>query len=548
MDLFPAGPGQRLSVELGTARIYPFDFYDVTEGLAGGMVLERLKNSVMRGMAVGEFPETPPALSALLAGKNAFVCCVARMVRFARMIPMELESETDMNPEPPVAEAMLDLDFIPTWARRPATETRYAESRFAQEKDEPELRPGRDYEPRRRPRSDRRPAVRREAQAAERPSPSTVSERREAAVDIHFIPERRQLGVVVHRMHATRRAYPLSEVAHLFLKRPDFCQVKIESRRSVPDAPSLYQCQICQAVFLDREAALDHVVAHHADRWFEARETELQPPSGQFPCIVRSRTSGRLIGPPNHHLFAENLRRARDAEAPEMSMEEYRARLETVRDPELIEQWKREAARATLYYNRETPEAPPRTWTDVRAWILDKAGSEVVHHVSRAILPASLALELEDAALQEKVREAWARENRFPATLMFALRPALRHMGFHLFKADEIHTFVTAVAPSPLDSDRAIPPIRAALNHLAAHPGCTREQMVSTLFPERTADDPDVRALLNHLRWLVDKGHVIEFFDGSLSLPRHRTTPSAVEPAKPNPPHSRRSTIPEKGP
>jgi len=196
--------------------------------------------------------------------------------------------------------------------------------------------------------------------------------------------------------------------------------------------------------------------------------------------------------------------------------------LEPLRDHDAIEQWKREASRTTLYHSRETPDAPPRPWAEARAWIRQTHAPQVVRDVERAVVPAPVAMALEDESLREAIREAWARENRFPATLMFALRPALRHMGLHLFKADDFHTFVTAVAPMPLDPDRVIPPIREALNYLSANPGCTRDQMVRNLFPGRKASDPDLSAFLGHLHWLVDKGHVIEFFDGTLSVPRHR--------------------------
>jgi hypothetical protein len=82
--------------------------------------------------------------------------------------------------------------------------------------------------------------------------------------------------------------------------------------------------------------------------------------------------------------------------------------------------------------------------------------------------------------------------------------------------------FVTAVEPVPLDPSVAIPSIKEVLSYLRENPGCTRQQMVQALRPEAEADSDDVKALLQPLYWLVDRGHIIEFFNGTLSVPLGR--------------------------
>jgi len=455
------------------------------------------------------------------------------------------------------AEIAFDLNFVPTWARKPPDRNPYADGRFEgrdvadyerRERDRGGERRGR-FGDRRGPRRDRddrgprapardtprdraSPRPEREPSprfagppSGERPAPSPV--------EIHFIPERRSLGAAVHRIHAAHRAYPLSELAHFFLSKPEFCAVKFDARRGVEPPVRFYQCAECQSLFLDRTQALDHAIGRHADRFFEARETQLEPPQGQFICVARCRRSGRLLGPPNHHAYNENLLQARAEVAPDLSLDEYRQQIETVRDPEAIERWKQEASRATLYHRRDAPpDAPPLKWHEARALLRDQLAPTLIREAAaHATVPAPVALALEDARLRAAVREAWTLENRFPMSLMYALRPALRHMGLHLFKAGDAHTFVTAVAPAPLDPERAIPPIRDALKYLGEHPGVTRAQMLQDLFPGRAPDDPELRAVVGHLHWLVEKGHVIEFFDGTLSVPRrHRAdSPPAAE-------------------
>ena len=57
------------------------------------------------------------------------------------------------------------------------------------------------------------------------------------------------------------------------------------------------------------------------------------------------------------------------------------------------------------------------------------------------------------------------------------------------------------------------------MSYLKEHPGASREMLLAFLSPGKTMDDDEVVHELSSLRWLIDKGHVIEFFDGSLAVP-----------------------------
>jgi hypothetical protein len=264
-----------------------------------------------------------------------------------------------------------------------------------------------------------------------------------------------------------------------------------------------------------------HVEQDHQDEFFETEDIEGDPPAGQFVCVARCRLSGALLGPPNHHQYAEALQRHYEENYRHLTMDAYRRQIETVRDPEVIEQWKAQVRKRRVYRLKSDPERPAMEWAEARAVLVEQVG-KMLRASGRAVLPAPVAQALRDPRLTPLLREAWARESRFPMTLMIALRPALRHMGLYLFKTDEHTTFVSTIPPSPIDPAHAIAPIREALEYLRAHPGCSREQMVADLRPGGEADDPAVTEILGHLHWLIDKGHVIEFFNGHLAVPQGR--------------------------
>jgi hypothetical protein len=475
----------------------------------------------------------------------------------------------DDRSSPPREDLVLDLNFVPTWARKAPTEHPYAsfdgpgggerdrgrggrrgdtddrDGRGGPRRD----RGGRDDRFRRRgpeaPRGEFRvphsgaPAsatapVARPADSGPRDRggprrwPSAPPEPRIPA-EVAFLPERQRLGAVSHRVHATCRAFPLAQIAEIFLSKAEFYLVKIELHRAHPPATGavsgvqqFLQCAECQSVFLSREAAVRHFIGRHAEAYLEMREVAEEPPAGNFTCVARCRQSGRLLGPPNHHGFASALSETHAELFPALTVDEYRGQLEMVHDPDLIEQWKQEYSKRKVYVLKAEPESPPLRWLDARQVLESQIAPAKIRETHRVVIPASVARDIEDPAIRRLLRDAWTKEERFPLTMMIALRPALRHMGMHFFKAGGNHTFVTSVAPSAIAAERAIAPIRDTLHYLAEHPGVHRDQMAADVLGERVGEDSAKAELFGHLRWLIEKGHVIEFFDGALSVPRGR--------------------------
>jgi hypothetical protein len=149
---------------------------------------------------------------------------------------------------------------------------------------------------------------------------------------------------------------------------------------------------------------------------------------------------------------------------------------------------------------------------------------ELIQGLRKASLSEEVAHDVRDRSIKRALREEWQRESRFPLRLSFALRAAFKHRGMHIFKVGEGKgmNFVTAVKPAPIDAEHAIPAIRDALAYLNEHPGCTKREMVEALRPGADSASDEVRELLQPLHWLADRGHIIEFFNGTISVPRIR--------------------------
>jgi hypothetical protein len=178
------------------------------------------------------------------------------------------------------------------------------------------------------------------------------------------------------------------------------------------------------------------------------------------------------------------------------------------------------------------PQGEAMSEEDARHLFRETHLPKMVQHGTRAVVPAEVAKSMEDSPVKRAIREAWFQESRFPLSMSLAMRPAFRHMRLHMFKTNRKHVFVTAVKPKPLDPGVAVETIRNELTYLHDHPGCTRKELVEALRPDAALESPEVAEVVSNLRWLVEKGHVIEFYDGRLSVPSEKTGSVETTPEK----------------
>ena len=359
-------------------------------------------------------------------------------------------------------------------------------------------------------------------------------------VKVTFLPDRERLTMVVRDIQATRRAFPLIEIANRFLGREDLYLVKLELPAPAEGAPrqTFVQCLECKRVFRSRANAEAHILADHLDKFFHVEETEVEPPAGVFTCVARCGLSGALLGPPNYHGYNEKIQELWSSRFAHLSKAEYLGRIETVRDEALVAQWKDSLRKKTVYRLKEVPEgqeAAAMTKAEAQDWMRAGRLNGLIRESGRCLVPGPQSKKFDDGALRAAVSLAWQRETRFPFTLSLALRPAFRHMRLHLFKVNARETFVTAVPPQPVDLATAPAVVKEILGFLEAHAGATRQQVLEGLRPGTDPEVPAAAELLLHLGNLVANGGVIEFFNGTLALPRNAPKPAAA-PAPEAPP------------
>ncbi len=483
---------------------------------------------------------------------------------------------------------VLDLSFAPSWARTApdASSQRYQNERFEGSEDGEgrhgsgrdggrDRRPRRDFDDRDRRKFDRRPP-RREADrgprsASDMPRPESRAavadlrgprpeggprpERREfrpprpetppLPLEIRVLPEQKALGAVIRRIQTSHHAFPLRDIAWLFLDNPASCLVRVEPLKD--QQVSLFQCKVCGMPALTEEEVRAHLVNRHMDDFFDVEEVACEPPSGAFVCVARCGLSGELLGPPNHHSFNSKVHEMLRTRYPNMSEETYRSRIETVREPEVIEQWRQQCTKKKIYRRKgaaptvaepvpaeasaegaaadaaateaePAPKAPPMERDVAELVFMREILPEQIASVRHLICTAAVAMQTSSRPLYFALKDTLNRERRFPASLFFALRGAFRHRKLHLFRVNDPkgQDFVMLKPALPLDPAHTVQTLRDVLVYVNEHPACTKAEMVTAI---AGGDEAKIKETLVQLAWLVEKGHVVEFYNDVLSAP-----------------------------
>ena len=340
--------------------------------------------------------------------------------------------------------------------------------------------------------------------------------------EIRVLPGQKELGGIIRKIQTGSIAYPLKQIAWFFLDHPEACHVKV-----TPKDPQIkfHVCKACGFSCFSEEALDAHILSAHLGDYYTAEEMDVEPPSGQFGCVVKCGVTGELIGPPNLHGYNSKVREM----AQRLGMDEnsYRARLVTVRDQESVEAWRQSATKKVFYRlkvaevsakpaeGEEGAQAEAAETAPVPALERDQAEAEFRRNIMPQIKSVSKssdmtfaqALKSTDLPYLFAVRDAIAKERRFPASLFFALRGAFHHRKLVFFRANDPRgqEFVSAAKLAPLDVEHAIPELGAVVKFVEEHPLCI------------VADLP--LEMKGHLGWLVEKGHVVQYFNGVLALP-----------------------------
>ena len=250
------------------------------------------------------------------------------------------------------------------------------------------------------------------------------------------------------------------------------------------------------------EAAIANVLQRHIGQFFDIAEVEIDPPKGNYQIINRCGITGELLGPPNYHLYNQIVQQHFAKRVQRMPFDLFRAKIESVRDPEVVNQWLQKMRKVTRYTWKTTTPAAPAAPTapvaegetpaavealpafdsieEARGYLLTHSREKVVRITDSARFHGRVVELIPPGEIRRAIEGALERQRRFPLDTANALRGRLRREGFTIFKkgskgisyvcavkrkfripgqvfADSINTVITFIETHPMIKAGEIP-------------------------------------------------------------------------------------------
>ncbi len=192
--------------------------------------------------------------------------------------------------------------------------------------------------------------------------------------------------------------------------------------------------------FDNEETAIAHVLTNHLGQFYDTAEVEVEPPKGNYQIVNKCGITGELLAPPNYHLYNQIVQQHHASRLGRMNMEAFRARIESVRDPEVVKQWLEKMKKTTRYTWKLTPPAEGAqplafdSFDEARAYLLASARDKVVRTADTVRVHGKLLENLPQGEIRRAIESTLERQRRFPLDTANALRGRLRREGFTIFK------------------------------------------------------------------------------------------------------------------
>lgn len=336
--------------------------------------------------------------------------------------------------------------------------------------------------------------------------------------EVRILPSQKDLGGIIRKIQTSHLAYPMRQLERLFLENPGSCMLRVTPRGEAAETVRFHQCKACGFVAFSEEELAAHLIAAHLGDYWTAEEIECEPPKGSFTCVAKCGLSGELLGPPNLHGYDARIREMIRTRYPNMSESAYRARIEIVRDQEAVEAWRQSATKKTVFKKKGEADAPAVEREVAEMEFRMQIAPSMMSTPKAVDLSADIALKASDRAFVFACRDAIEFEKRRPRNLTFALHGAFHHRKLEFFRANDPRgpEFVVAVKPTPLDTAHAVPELAALVKYVEAHGEVTRTELLAAL---AEGDEKKASEVKSHIAWLVEKGHLVGFSDGMLTVP-----------------------------
>lgn len=377
-----------------------------------------------------------------------------------------------------------------------------------------------------------------------------------------LVPDPTGVDSLTKQIRQTGRAYPLFDIAHLILKRPDRYQLDFHATGNNADGTprQFHLCNLDDTLWMSQQEAVRHILSKHFGTFYQVEKIPVDPPKGTYTFVAQCGMSGTVLGPPNLHDYQAKLQRLHAERFSRMPFDMYKSRVRIVRDEAVVKQWIEEQSFKFEYVGLNLPEPLKLESRDaVEQHFRTVHLPNIVQAVAKHSVKTPAARDALPPPLRRLARREFDLQQRFPLKLVTRLSDDFAHRGLHFFKVNKTVLHVAVARPRFLDleSNPVTEGVKKIVLAIQATPSCTRRKLLEALGVElpaaadpaavaaaaaagappvpEAAPSPELQSIVTDLHWLIHEGHVIEFANGHLETakrpaPRPQPTPRPPKP------------------
>lgn len=316
-------------------------------------------------------------------------------------------------------------------------------------------------------------------------------------VDVQLVPEPIVVETLAKQIRQSGRAYPLFEIAHIILKRPERLEVAYSViKKGNQVAQPLFFCSMDRTLWFSEEEAMEHVLKNHFANFYETQKVPIEGPKGTYTFVAQCGMSGEVLGPPNLHDYQNKICKIHSEKFSHLPFDVYKSRIKIVRDEAVIEKWREEMS-FTLHYNcLQVPEPLElQDMSSLREHFRQTHLASVIQSVETVTLSLNDVRKQPNHLISVLYRRLLEEQKRFPLKLVMVLSQKFAAHTLQFFKVNKTVTHVCVSRPHYLDMDTTSVSenVKNIMGYVVAHPGCKRADIYKALVPgytEATAASP----------------------------------------------------------
>lgn len=396
-------------------------------------------------------------------------------------------------------------------------------------------------------------------------------------ITLDLIPDPAGIDSLTRQIRQTGRAYPLFDIAHLILKRPDRYHLDFRATGNNPDGTprQFYVCNLDDSIWLSEGDAVRHILSRHFGTFYQTEKISVDPPKGTYTFVAQCGMSGVILGPPNLHDYQAKLQRLHSERFARMPFDMFKSRVRIVRDEAVVKQWIDEQSSKFEYTALNLPEPVKLpTREAVEQHFRQTHLANIVQGQSSHVVRTAAGRESLPPPLRRLARREFDLQQRFPLRIVTRLSDDFAHRGLHFFKVDKTVLHVAVARPRYLEVETTPvgDGIKRIVQTIQGIQGCTRRKLLEALgvslaqpaaaapaapsepaaapaegaapaeaastpaaapaVPAESAPSPELQAIVTDLHWLIHEGHVIEFANGLLEVAK-KPAPKPTLPPRP---------------